>query len=89
MFTSLFLVEIRWLWREQWPFKDFESRQKNSWLNARYILQEMTPRPPDVCFAAAGADFAAAGADFAAAGAFFSRAFKNKCPDFRFDGCIV
>ena len=55
-------MEIRWLWREQWPFKDFESRQKNSWLNARYILQEMTPRPPDVCFAAAGADFASAGA---------------------------
>ena len=60
--SSLFIMQIRWLWREQWPFKVSKSQQTNSWPNARYILPEMTPRPPGVCLAAAGAIFAAAGA---------------------------
>ena len=58
-------------------------------MNARYILLEMTPIPLGVCLVAAGADFTAAGADLAAAGAFFSKPLKTKCPDSRFDVCIV
>ena len=59
---SLVIKQICWQWREQWPFKDSKSHPTNSQLNARYNLPEVTPRPPDVCFRAAGADFAAAAA---------------------------
>ena len=58
--SSLNIMQIRWLWREQWPFKVSKSHKTNFSPNARYILPEM--RLADVCFAAAGADFAAAGA---------------------------
>ncbi len=40
-------------------------------------------------FDAAGAVFATAGAVCAAAGAFFFQSVLERCPDSRFDACIV
>ena len=58
---SLFIMQIRCLWREQWPFKV----NKRFFRRMRDIfVSNMTPRPPSVCLAAAGANLAAAGALF-------------------------